>query len=111
MLIIKYERSGILKSVGILNLKHDNDDYIMFVNGRSYNITETLDLLLLSDVQVSVKKAYDGTVLFAESGRLIKEKAGKCLYLYHVDGKDLDQVLWDNVGNKLEVDIKNITKC
>lgn len=94
---------------GNLNLKHDNDDYIMFSSGRTTNISEYLNVMLLNDVFVEVKNPYDGEILFSESGQLVKEKVSPKYYLYHVNGIDLDSVLWDNVGRKLEIEIKNIT--
>lgn len=99
-----------MKLKGVLNLKHNNDDYVMFTRGRSENISETLNIMLLSDVFVEVRRTYSGKVLFSESGKLIKEKVAKCLYLYHVNGVNLDEVLWNNVGNKLEIEVRNITK-
>lgn len=99
-----------MKLKGTLNLKHSNDDYVMFTRGRSENISETLNIMLLSDVFIEIRNTYSGKVLFSESGKLIKEKVAKCLYLYHVNGVNLDEVLWNNVGNKLEIEVRNVTK-
>lgn len=95
---------------GVLNLKHDNDNYIMFTKGRSENISETLNLMLLSDVFVEVKNTYDGKVLFSASGQLVKKKTAPKYYMYHVNDIDLDSVLWNNIGSKLEIEIRNVTK-
>lgn len=95
---------------GVLNLKHSNDDYIMFSSGKAINISEYLNVMLLSDVFVEVKNTYTDEILFSESGQLLKEKISKCYYLYHVNGKDLDTLLWDNIGRRLEIEIKNITQ-
>lgn len=99
---------------GQLNLKHDNDDYLIFSKGRLENVSEYLNLLLCDDVYVCVKTMYDSMVLFKAEGKLIKDKVSPKFYTYHIcgqDGKyDLDSVLWNNVGNKLEIEIKNISK-
>lgn len=106
----KIRRNDALKLKGVLNLKHNNDDYVMFTRGRSENISETLNVMLLSDVFIEIKNTYNEEVLFSESGKLIKEKVATCLYLYHVNGVNLDEVLWNNVGNRLEIEVRNITK-
>ena len=95
---------------GVLNLKHSNDEYLIFSGGRITNISEYLNVMLLNDVYVEVTNSYDGKVLFSESGQLVKEKVSPKYYMYHVNGTDLDSVLWNNVGNRLEIEIKNITK-
>lgn len=106
----KMDRSDVLKLKGTLNLKHDNDDYVMFTRGRSENISETLNIMLLSDVFIEVRHTYSGKVLFSESGKLIKEKTAPCYYQYYVNEVNLDEVLWNNVGNKLEIEVRNTTK-
>ena len=95
---------------GVLNLKHSNDEYLIFSGGRITNISEYLNVMLLNDVFVEVKNTYTDEILFSESGQLVKEKISKYYYLYHVNGKDLDTLLWDNIGRRLEIEIKNITQ-
>lgn len=95
---------------GLLNLKYDNDDYIVAGNGKYTNVSEVLNLMLMEKVFVSVKKMFSKKELFRASGKLIKESTPSKLYLYHVGGQNLDSVLWDNVGKKLEIEIKNISK-
>lgn len=95
---------------GRLNLSAKNDDYIMFHSGRSVNINEILNLMLMDDVYVCVRNLYTDKVLFNEEGKIIKDKVSACYYLYHINNKDLDTILWNNVGNRLMICIENITK-
>lgn len=95
---------------GKLTLKYDDDSYLMFTKGRSENISEYLNLLLMDDVYVRVETMFEKNVLFEAKGQLIKDKISPKYYTYHVCGFDLDSVLWNNVGNKLKIEIKNISK-
>lgn len=99
-----------MKIEGILNLDYKNDDYIMFFNGRNVNLTEILNAMIFDNILVKVKNVYSGKVLFFNKGELIKYKMSKCFYLFHVNDDNLDEVLWNNVGNRLNIEIKNITK-
>ena len=98
-----------MKLEGKLNLHNKTCEYIMFSEGRLTNISKMLDIMLLYDVKVKVTDLYTTEVLFNEKGQLIREKFGK-LYLYHVNGQNLDDILWNNVGNRLRIEMKNITK-
>lgn len=95
---------------GKLNLKHDNDNYIMFSGGRLVDLTEHLNLMLLQDVHMSVKSMYDGKVFFDLKGKLVKDRVQPMYYMYHIDGQDIDSILWGLVGLKLEIEVNNITK-
>lgn len=94
---------------GVLNLKPQNDDYTVFSGGRTTNISEYLNVMLLSDVFVEVKDIYSKKILFSQKGKLVKQKLSRCYYLYHVDKSDLDSVLWNHVGRRLEIELKNIS--
>jgi len=94
---------------GILKLKHDNDDYIMFSKGHLVNISEYLNCMLLDDVYIKVFDEYNKKILFKEKGQLIKEKIKPRYYVYHVNGANLDDILWNNVGRRLTIVIKNIS--
>lgn len=83
-------------------------EYTMFNKGRLTNISEMLDTMLLYDVEVRITDLYTKKVLFDEKGKLVREKFGK-LYLYHVNGQNLDNVLWNNVESRLCIEIKNIS--
>lgn len=100
----------LLKWIGKLNLKHDNSNYIMFYRGRNININEVLFDMFLDRVKISAKitNRCTGEVLFDEEGKLFLDKIQPCFYTYSVGGKNLDKVLWDNVGRNLEIEIKNI---
>lgn len=101
-----------MKIEGILNLDYKNDDYIMFFNGRNINLTEILNTMFIEEAKVRVKvvNSYSGKELFLNEGELTKDKVASCYYLYHVNDDNLDEVLWNNVGNRLNIEIKNITK-
>lgn len=97
-----------MKIEGKLNLHNKTCEYIMFSEGRLINISKMLDTMLLYDVKVKVTDLYTTEVLFNEKGQLIREKFGK-LYLYHINGQNLDNVLWNNVESRLCIEIKNIS--
>lgn len=99
-----------MKIKGVLNLSYDKDDYVMFYNGRNVNLTEILNNMLFDDVMIRIKNKYDGKELFYAEGKLIKNKISFAHYLYHVDKKNLDEVLWNNIGKRLIIEVRNITK-
>ena len=98
-----------MKVEGKLNLHNKTCEYIMFSEGRLTNVSKMLDIMLLYDVKAKVTDLYTAKVLFDKKGQLIREKFGK-LYLYHVNGQNLDDILWNNVGSRLRIEMKNITK-
>jgi len=93
---------------GILELSPDfkTVDYQIFERGNIYNLTEKLNLLLWDKVSVMVQKNQD--ITFCEEGKLTKQKcpSGK-LYQYFVGNKNLDEILWSNVGNTIQIEIKS----
>lgn len=101
-----------MKIEGDLNLKHDNCEYIMFYKGRLVSISGMLFSMYMdkSDVSVKISDKYSGKVLFNEVGELYKNKIQSKFYSYHINDKDLEQVLWDNIGYKIIIEIKNVTR-
>ena len=100
-----------MKLEGKLNLHIKNNkicEYTMFSKGRLTNISEILDTMLLCDVEIKITDLYTEKVLFDEQGKLVRKKFGK-LYLYHVNGQNLDDVLWNNVESRLCIETKNIS--
>lgn len=95
---------------GELALKHDTDDYIILTSGRLVNLTEYLNLQLLEEVHMKISKTYDKQVILDVSGKLIKDKTQPKLYLYHIDNVNIDDVLWNLVGSKVEIELNNISK-
>ena len=101
---------------GKLTLKFDNDDYLMFTGGRSENISDLLHILYTekAEVCIDVKNAHSGKTLFQATGELSKMKLQPKYYTYCIvqNGieKDLDSVLWNNVGGQVEISIKNVGK-
>ena len=95
---------------GRLNLKYTNDDYIIFSNGRLVNLSDYLNVMLLDDIDISIKSTYDEKVVLNTKGKLIKFKTQPKYYMYHVGDINIDEILWDLVGSKLEIELKNITK-
>lgn len=98
-----------MKLEGRLKLKYNNIDYTMFYKGRNINISEVLNVQLMNDVYVRVEDTYTNEILFEEKGQLIKNRIDKGFYLYYINGQDLDSVLWDNVGQRLCIEIKNVS--
>lgn len=99
-----------MKLKGKLCLSHDKDEYIIVAGGRTTNLSEYLDSILFEDVKFTLTHSYSGKVLFDVEGKLLKQRTSKCLYLYHVGKFNVDSVLWNLVGSKLEFEIKNIGK-
>lgn len=98
-----------MKLSGRLRLSK-KDDYIIITGGRTVNLNEFLNDLLFENIKFKLVHSYSKKVLFDVEGKLIKEKVAKCLYLYYVDEFDIDSILWDSVGSKLEFEIEDITK-
>lgn len=98
---------------GKLCLSHKDDSYTMFVEGRSVNLSDYLDALLLEQVRFKVVQSYDGGVLLDVSGKLYKNKIQPKYYTWHVENEDenvdIDSMLWDLVGSKLIIELKNIS--
>ena len=96
---------------GELNLNHANDDYIMFYQGRNVNINDILYSMYVdkSDVSIKIINKYSGNVLFDVTGKLYKDRIQPKYYSYHINGQDLEEVLWNNVGRKLTIEISNVT--
>lgn len=80
----------------------------MFVGGRSVNISDYLNVQLLDKVFVEIKKGDD--ILFSHSGKLEKKRVSKNYYMYYIDRKNVDEILWDNVGNIVSIRIDNLAK-
>lgn len=100
---------------GKLRLKHDDDSYLISTGGRLVNISDYLYLLYKEKaiVETRISDTYTKIVLFEANGELYKERTAPKFYTYHISetGKyNLDHVLWNNVGRKIEVYIRNITK-
>ncbi len=97
---------------GELNLNHANDDYIMFYQGRNVNINDILYSVYVdkSDVSIKISNKHSGKILFDATGEIYKDKIQPKYYSYYIDGQDLGEVLWDNVGRKLVIEINNVTK-
>lgn len=95
--------------IGKLSLDHENDDYIMFSKGRLVNLTDILHTMLLEDVSFIIRNTYDGKTLLDVEGKLVKERVSPKYYLFHINEVDIDTVLWNLVGSKIEVEINNIS--
>ena len=96
----------ILKGKLCLNQK---DDYTLFSGGMLVSLTEYLNNMLLEDVHMVIKNMYDKKVILDVKGKLIKDKVSPKYYLYHIDGVNVDQLLWGLVGSKLEIKLKNVS--
>ncbi len=94
---------------GELCLHNQTDDYIMFSKGRSVNLTDILHTMLLEDVSFIVRNMYDKKILLKAEGKLFKERVSPKYYLFHIDETDIDSVLWNLVGSKIEIELINIS--
>lgn len=96
---------------GQLNLSKRDLSYVMFYNGRSVNLSDILYSMYIdrADIYAKIKDMYYDEVLFESSGELYKDKVAPYFYLYFVGEDNLDEVLWDNIGRRLEIKLKNIS--
>ena len=105
---------GYLVSKGRLYLSHKNDDYIVFEGGRNTNLSDYFRILLLERVKFKLIHSYTGQVLVDVEGKLYKDKIQPKYYTWHVEtdegNVDIDDVLWNLVGNKVIIELKNINK-
>lgn len=93
---------------GKLCLNEKTNDYMIFAGGRTSNLSEYLNMLIFERVSVVVTSSYSGQVCVDRTGQLLKVKVGKYLYQYSVGGNDIDSVLWNLVGNRVNVKVKRI---
>lgn len=100
-----------MKMQGRLNLSHNKCDYLMFYQGRNINLSDYLYAMYKDKacVSVQIKDLFTGKILFHAEGELWKEKVQPKFYTYHIGEYDLDGTLWDCVGRKVEIYIKNVT--
>lgn len=96
-----------MKYEGILNL-NDNCEYTMMMNGVHYNISKTLHSILDDSVELKIEDS-NGTVLFSEDGKLVKNKFGKFLYKFTINDLCFDDILWNLIGTKVVLKFKNKT--
>lgn len=99
-----------MKIKGKLCLSKKTNDYMVVAGGRTTNLSEYLNTMLFENVSILIKNIYDGKTYIETSGKLLKEKKGRYLYLYHVGNEDIDSVLWELIGCKIYIDVKNISK-
>lgn len=90
---------------GKLSLDNKNDDYRIFAGGRSVNLTEMLDEMLMGGMFIEIRDTYSGEILFSADGKLMKKKTAPKYYQYHVGKLNLDEALWNSVGRKLGIEI------
>lgn len=93
---------------GQLNLSHDKDDYIIFSKGRLVNLTDYLNMMLMDNVKFEIKQMYNKKVMISAEGQLLKQRISKGFYLFHIGDVNIDNVLWNLVGSKLEIELINI---
>lgn len=96
---------------GQLNLSHGDCSYLIFYQGRNVNLSDYLYAMYVdkSDVSIKITDVYSKKILFDAKGELWKNKVQPMFYDYFVGEFNLDKVLWENVGKRLGVQIKNIS--
>lgn len=90
---------------GTLNLSHNGADYIIFDKGNSFNISELMNSMLLDKVNLHIEIGDD--FVCSRQGKLIKQKQNK-LWLYFCGSTNIDELLWENVGNRIKFGIQSI---
>lgn len=87
---------------GELTLIRDGIDYGIYNKDRHINITEKFHDNLLHTVKLSIR--IDGVSFINAEGVLRKVKNRKIgLYDFKLGKINIDEILWNNVGNKIEM--------
>ncbi|MCD3319539.1 hypothetical protein G8V07_14235 [Clostridium botulinum D/C] len=83
-----------------------NGEYAIYTGDKYIPISSMLDGMLGDEVKVRILNK-NNKELFKDQGIILREKLTtdgsnqSNLYIYRVNGRDLDSVLWENVGNKI----------
>lgn len=88
---------------GKLTLIRDSIDYGIYSGGLHRNISEEFNCNLLHKIKLRLRD--NNKTLFNVSGvlRRVKQPNSK-LYFYKVGTTVIDEILWNNVGNEVEMD-------
>lgn len=92
---------GILK----LNESKDNVEYDVHMPLCFDNLSNLLDGNLFNKVKVEIRNN-NNQVIFYARGILLKKKIDGYLWDYFVGNNDLEAVLWNNIGNKIDFRLK-----
>lgn len=92
---------GILK----LNESKDNIEYDVHMPLCFDNLSDLLDGNLFNIVKVEIKNN-NGQVIFNHHGILLKKKVSGYLWDYFVSNANLEEVLWNNIGKKIDFRLK-----
>jgi hypothetical protein len=69
------------------------------------NISSLLDLIYHTDSYLELKIMSGSKTLFNEQGSLIIKKDTEGIFGYHINGENLDKVLFYNTNNQLDIEI------
>jgi len=88
---------------GKLTLIRDTIDYGIYSGGLHRNLSEKFNNNLLHIIKFRMRVGNKTTL--DETGVLcrVKDKNSK-LYYYKIGRKNIDKILWENVGNDVEID-------
>ncbi|NFO98129.1 hypothetical protein FDC62_07895 [Clostridium botulinum] len=83
-----------------------NGEYAIYTGDKYIPISSMLDSMLGDEIKVRILNKNDKEV-FQNQGIILREKLTtngsnqSNLYIYKVNGQDLDSVLWENVDKKI----------
>lgn len=95
-----------MKYTGCLEF-NENGNYVLVdkETGNEFDLSRKFDSLFDIDVELNIKQ--DNEVLFDGFGKLYKENYGGKLLKYNIDNKYcFDDILWNCVGEEVEVEIR-----
>jgi hypothetical protein len=76
-------------------------------NQRSMDLSDTLEQIYMADDNVCKIQVYQGRkLLFDEEGYLLKQPDQYGIYTYHINGADLEEVLFELVDDEIVIDVE-----
>lgn len=87
-------------------LYDQNANYILHSPTSDINLSNILQKTFCyydNVINIEIRKGYK--TLYAEEGHLINEVSKHNILTYHINGADLEEVLFNNVGEYLDIEI------
>lgn len=96
---------------GILT-QNENKEFILFSPDQSIQLTNLTNILnkiyyleTNNYIDIQIINTNNGKTIFSEKGNLYFTKLAPRQYVLSVDGSDLETILFDNIGNDLEIEL------
>lgn len=84
----------------------DYAQYQIITSNGVTNISEILDKIYYStNNKIKIKIMNGSKTLYNEEGNLLKKPGDYGIYDYHINGYDLEQVLFDYTGKNIDIEI------